>query len=123
MTCAHHWKIEEPNGPLSTGTCKHCGMEKPMRNGFPGDVIGKGAWDAIKLETWERAPHSKTAKSPRTPREKRPLVHGTRYAYTRHRCRCETCKAWNRGYVKERYWRSKGMEPPEIDARTIRWAS
>ena len=25
MTCAHHWLIESPAGPTSTGVCKHCG--------------------------------------------------------------------------------------------------
>lgn len=30
--CAHHWKIEEPNGTFSAGVCKRCGAEKSFRN-------------------------------------------------------------------------------------------
>ncbi|MBI5948483.1 MAG: hypothetical protein HY875_10115 [Chloroflexi bacterium] len=29
---AHHWLIEEANGPLSTGVCKSCGERKDFRN-------------------------------------------------------------------------------------------
>lgn len=28
----HHYIIEQPNGPLSLGTCKHCGAQKMHRN-------------------------------------------------------------------------------------------
>lgn len=28
----HHWQIEEPNGPLSMGTCVHCGASKEFKN-------------------------------------------------------------------------------------------
>ena len=31
-TCAHHWVIATPNGELSTGKCKVCGMEKEFPN-------------------------------------------------------------------------------------------
>jgi hypothetical protein len=29
---AHRWRIPEPNGPVSTGSCKVCGAEKEFRN-------------------------------------------------------------------------------------------
>lgn len=29
---AHHWVIEEPGGPLSTGRCKLCGQIRAFRN-------------------------------------------------------------------------------------------
>lgn len=29
-----HWKIEAPNGPESTGTCRKCGAKKQFRNSF-----------------------------------------------------------------------------------------
>lgn len=29
---AHHWRIEEPNGSASLGTCKGCGERKEFRN-------------------------------------------------------------------------------------------
>lgn len=36
----HHWKIEEPNGLVSIGVCKHCGMTKEFRNWLQdGDFI------------------------------------------------------------------------------------
>lgn len=28
----HRWRIEEPNGPTSRGTCKVCGAEKQFKN-------------------------------------------------------------------------------------------
>ncbi len=28
----HHWLIEEPNGPLSQGTCRACGATRTFRN-------------------------------------------------------------------------------------------
>lgn len=32
--CTHRWIIEEPNGPTSLGTCKHCGATKEYANGY-----------------------------------------------------------------------------------------
>lgn len=29
---AHHWLIGEPNGPLSAGYCKRCGVKRDFRN-------------------------------------------------------------------------------------------
>jgi hypothetical protein len=29
---AHHWRIDEANGPLSSGVCKICGVAKPFKN-------------------------------------------------------------------------------------------
>ena len=29
-----HWRIESPNGPESTGTCRKCGATKQFRNSF-----------------------------------------------------------------------------------------
>lgn len=30
--CRHHWVIETPNGSLSRGYCKLCGVERAFRN-------------------------------------------------------------------------------------------
>lgn len=30
--CAHHWVIAAPNGAMSVGKCKRCGMEKEFPN-------------------------------------------------------------------------------------------
>ena len=29
---AHHWVINEANGPLSEGVCKRCGVAKAFKN-------------------------------------------------------------------------------------------
>ena len=31
----HRWRIEEPNGPISTGVCKVCGATKEFKNWLP----------------------------------------------------------------------------------------
>ena len=38
--CEHHWIIDQPNGPTSTGTCKACGAKSEFRNSIPGS-----GWD------------------------------------------------------------------------------
>lgn len=30
--CRHHWVIDTPNGAVSGGTCKRCGVDKQFRN-------------------------------------------------------------------------------------------
>ena len=32
--CAHYWIIDEPDGPMSMGTCKHCGLGQFFKNSF-----------------------------------------------------------------------------------------
>ena len=32
MSCAHHWFIEEPKGPMSKGVCKLCGEQQEFAN-------------------------------------------------------------------------------------------
>jgi hypothetical protein len=34
-THAHHWIIDEANGPESAGRCRTCGAEKQFRNWLP----------------------------------------------------------------------------------------
>ena len=31
-SCMHHWVIEMPSGPFSTGVCRVCGSEKEFQN-------------------------------------------------------------------------------------------
>ncbi len=33
-TCTHHWVIEFPSGPNSTGKCKRCGCEQQFVTSF-----------------------------------------------------------------------------------------
>jgi hypothetical protein len=36
----HRWRIDEPNGPTSTGTCRECGATKAFKNWLAdGDFI------------------------------------------------------------------------------------
>lgn len=30
--CRHHWVIDTPNGAVSGGRCKRCGIDKQFRN-------------------------------------------------------------------------------------------
>ncbi len=32
IDCVHYWIIDFPEGPISTGRCKHCGLEKRFFN-------------------------------------------------------------------------------------------
>lgn len=32
--CTHHWVIEPPNGAVSKGKCKNCGIDQEFRNSF-----------------------------------------------------------------------------------------
>ncbi len=32
VTCAHHWLIETPDGPVSQGKCRLCGGEREFNN-------------------------------------------------------------------------------------------
>lgn len=32
VLCRHHWVIETPNGAISTGRCKRCGIVREFRN-------------------------------------------------------------------------------------------
>lgn len=45
--CRHHWVIETPNGSVSQGHCKRCGLEREFRNsteeaGREGDSFNLG---------------------------------------------------------------------------------
>jgi len=31
-TCVHHWVINSPNGPSSSGSCRHCGAAREFLN-------------------------------------------------------------------------------------------
>jgi len=33
---AHHWRIDEPDGPHSRGVCRVCGAEKLFKNWLEG---------------------------------------------------------------------------------------
>ena len=31
-SCNHHWLIGAPEGPVSAGVCKNCGIDKEFKN-------------------------------------------------------------------------------------------
>jgi hypothetical protein len=39
--CRHHWVIEMPNGPVSHGQCKVCGMERDFYNNPEDARVGE----------------------------------------------------------------------------------
>ena len=40
VPCPHHWIIEKPDGPVSTGRCRMCGEEREFSN----SVETYGGW-------------------------------------------------------------------------------
>ena len=40
--CAHHWVIDSPNGPTSSGVCKLCGATQDFVNS-----IGSVGWEKV----------------------------------------------------------------------------
>ena len=40
--CPHHWVIDTPNGPTSTGTCKLCGAKQEFVNS-----LGSVGWEKV----------------------------------------------------------------------------
>jgi hypothetical protein len=39
--CVHYWIIDFPNGPVSAGKCKHCGMVKHFYNCLDNSELEK----------------------------------------------------------------------------------
>ena len=44
------------------------------------------------------------------PAKKKPIQHGTTYAYTVHRCRCERCTAANTAYIRNYRKQTEGRK-------------
>lgn len=40
--CPHHWVIDSPNGPTSTGVCKLCGATQDFVNS-----LGSVGWEKV----------------------------------------------------------------------------
>ena len=43
---AHHWRIDEVNGPTSTGVCSTCGAERTFRNWPAEEVLHRAEYVA-----------------------------------------------------------------------------
>ena len=56
VTCVHHWIIDPPDGPVSTGMCQKCGEKRQFQNYFPHSIWDVGQTDEekakIRLEEW-----------------------------------------------------------------------
>lgn len=39
-SCPHHWMIEPARGPVSRGTCRHCGTRRKFRNSVEASAWG-----------------------------------------------------------------------------------
>ena len=50
LVCQHHWLLTAPDGtahmPLSTGTCKHCGISRDYWTAGPPDLNKARAYAA-----------------------------------------------------------------------------
>ncbi|MBM3957260.1 MAG: hypothetical protein FJ313_04325 [Gemmatimonadetes bacterium] len=44
--CAHFWRIESPNGPMSIGVCAKCGAVQEFANSMPGTGWDRGTPEA-----------------------------------------------------------------------------
>ena len=50
--CLHHWVIDPPAGPVSTGTCRSCGEERDFPTDPPSGPWGtkrtKAEWEELR---------------------------------------------------------------------------
>ncbi len=49
--CRHHWLIEPPGGPTSTGRCLHCGSERQFNNAIDVYFKEEGDFAFVDLAT------------------------------------------------------------------------
>ena len=64
--CSHHWVIDTPKGPISTGHCKICAMTKEFMNS-----IGEANWDKSPQSKTEPPPSSENVDKTTTERTKK----------------------------------------------------
>ncbi len=48
MNCQHHWMIQQPEGPVSEGTCCHCGETRDFQNSISEPVLQYGTEKQIR---------------------------------------------------------------------------
>ena len=125
LPCKHRYRIAEQIEPVShrwPSRCVHCGHEKALSGGDPGNPfqdrpgswnsklgdMGKSGVQAQRRELVLNAEASgafmareraRRVAGPPAPREPR---HGTLNEYNQHNCRCEPCTAAVRDYARER---------------------
>jgi len=57
--------------------------------------------DSMRIRVLTRLINDESRPKRQVIRKRKPIVHGTRYAYNAHKCRCEECKAANAAYLRE----------------------
>jgi hypothetical protein len=58
--CTHHWIIEPPNGPVSTGRCGRCGHERTFDNTPVPRHRGEGGSSGDSFRLSARSTHRET---------------------------------------------------------------
>lgn len=57
--CNHHWLIDSPSGPISTGHCKLCGCERKFPNSSEDSIWdgaeGRSRWNDMGISRRRRA--------------------------------------------------------------------
>lgn len=56
--CVHHYRLPSPDGPLVTGTCKHCGASREF----------KASSDPMDDARWSLTPRGRVTAQPRNVR-------------------------------------------------------
>jgi len=52
--CAHFWRIDSPNGPVSTGVCSKCGEAREFTNSIPGTGWDRGTPESKRAAAQRR---------------------------------------------------------------------
>ena len=57
--CNHHWLIDPPSGPISTGHCKLCGCERKFPNSSEDSIWdgaeGRSRWNDMGISRRRRS--------------------------------------------------------------------
>lgn len=61
--CVHHWVIESPNGPVSQGVCKLCGLGSQFRNSIQETGWDRESQSSKKMRRDKKQAESSDAKS------------------------------------------------------------
>jgi hypothetical protein len=56
--CSHHWVIDPPSGPISTGHCKMCGRQRKFPNSSEDSIWdgaeGRSRWNDMGISRRRR---------------------------------------------------------------------
>ena len=63
IDCVHHWVIESPNGPVSQGVCKLCGLGSEFRNSIQETGWDRESQSSKKIKRVKKQTESSDANS------------------------------------------------------------